>query len=204
MNVTGHSCSWFHKDPQQQYHRVLCSFQQLSLPLSMPSLRHHWSLSPTCCQLWWRYTLIPLLVCLLYIACIHVSAILTTFTCSVDLPTIRYIQLVPDLSSSTLTTYVPDLTGLIPYPSADFILRFGAQMRFLSSPFQIFFDLQSYVAEQHQNQAIVGLTRSVNPHVRSWPGAVVVLKRTSANGGTYTDFQLSDIEHIRAYFALLR
>ena len=121
-----------------------------------------------------------------------------------DLPTIRYIQLVPDLSSSASTTYVPDLTGLLSYPVADFILRFGAQMRFLSSPFHIFFDLQSYVAGSPRNNAIAGITRPVNIQARPWPGPVVVLKRTSASGGIYSDFQLSDIEHIRAYFALLR
>ena len=99
--------------------------------------------------------------------------------------------------------YIPDLTGLVSYPVGDFILRFGAQMRFLSSPFHIFFDLQSYVTNSQLNRAVTGLTRSVNPHARPWPGAVVVLKRTNASGGTYTDFQISDIEHIRSYFALI-
>ena len=84
------------------------------------------------------------------------------------------------------------------------LLQFGVDMQFLSSPFHIFYCVESFIRDAYPNKAIRTLTRGVTPEPRHWPGTVVVLKLADTARADYIDMSPQDLLHVREYFAYIK
>ena len=96
---------------------------------------------------------------------------------------------------------VPALQEFFPSECGRILLQFGTGMRYLQTPFHIFYCIDSYVHDTSPNKAIAKLTRGVIPPPRPWPGTVVVLKLVDVAVPEYTNIESGDLLHIREYFA---
>ena len=83
------------------------------------------------------------------------------------------------------------------------LLQFGHHMRFLTSPFHMFYCVDSYIANTHHNRAIASLTEGALPRPRPWPGTVLVFKLAKSGDRSYVDVESADILDVREYFAHL-
>ncbi|KAI0712622.1 hypothetical protein C8Q76DRAFT_797456 [Earliella scabrosa] len=79
-------------------------------------------------------------------------------------------------------------------------IQFGHRMRFLQSPFHMFYCVDSYTSNTHPNRAVESMTEGAIPKPRPWPGLVLILKLESASSKTYVDLDTADIPDIREYF----
>ena len=73
-------------------------------------------------------------------------------------------------------------------------------MRFLKSPFHMYYCLESYRTNSFPNRAIGSLTKGVQPVPRPWPGTVLVLKMVNHARFDYVDFTEHDVMDIREFF----
>ena len=83
-------------------------------------------------------------------------------------------------------------------------IQFGKGLRYLTSPFHIYFCADTYIADALHNRAISSLTSDVDPPPRPWPGTVLIMKLSGHGRYDYIDFKEEDIADIREYFALRR
>ncbi|KAI0682585.1 hypothetical protein C8Q76DRAFT_586592, partial [Earliella scabrosa] len=95
---------------------------------------------------------------------------------------------------------IPRLRDFFGHSCGRMILQFGHNMRFLTSPFHMFYCIDSYASDTHHNRAIEALTAGARPKPRPWPGTVLVLKLTSHTSREYMDIGLHDLPDIREYF----
>ena len=84
------------------------------------------------------------------------------------------------------------------------LLQFGRGMRFLESPFHMFYCIDSFVTDSHPNEAIKSLTRDVEPEPRQWPGTVLFLKVAGTAQLDFVDLPAQDVLDIREYFVNFR
>ncbi len=77
-------------------------------------------------------------------------------------------------------------------------------MRFLSSPFHIFFCLESFITNSYPNRAIVSMLHGVQPTPSPWPGSVLILKLSGAGDESYVSIRPGDVPDIREYFVHFR
>lgn len=79
-------------------------------------------------------------------------------------------------------------------------------MRFLPSPFHVFFCFDSFITNSYPNRAIASMLHGVSPSPSPWPGSVLVLKLSLSGrtDGSYTSVQPQDVADIREYFVRFR
>ena len=73
-------------------------------------------------------------------------------------------------------------------------------MRFLKSPFHMYYCVESYRSNSFPNRAIMSLTNGVHPTPRPWPGTVLVLKMTNHAHFDYVNFTQDDLADIAEFF----
>ncbi|KAI0723397.1 hypothetical protein C8Q76DRAFT_394182 [Earliella scabrosa] len=84
------------------------------------------------------------------------------------------------------------------------IVQFGRHMRFLVSPFHMFYCMDSYVTDSYPNRAIQFLTIDADPKPRAWRGTVLFLRIVNQATPEYVDIRLRDVLDIREYFVHFR
>lgn len=94
----------------------------------------------------------------------------------------------------------PVLVDFFRHRCARMLLCFGAHMRFLSSPFHVFFCLDSFVTNSHPNRAIASMVHDVHPSPSPWPGSILVLKLSGGLDKSYVSVHPVDVLDIREYF----
>ncbi|KAI0702198.1 hypothetical protein C8Q76DRAFT_697920 [Earliella scabrosa] len=90
------------------------------------------------------------------------------------------VRLVRPATGARSGHLVPALEEYFPHPCARTLIQFGQGMRFLKSPFHVYYCLESYHTNSFPNRAIGSLTKNVQPVPRPWPGTVLVLKMTDS------------------------
>ncbi|KAI0715425.1 hypothetical protein C8Q76DRAFT_796182 [Earliella scabrosa] len=116
------------------------------------------------------------------------------------LPQFVQVRLVRDTTDVFSKYPVPVLYEFFSGRCGRTLLQFGRGMRFLGSPFHMFYCVDAFVTNSYPNEAIKSLTRDVNPSPRPWPGTVLVLKVSSNAHPDYIDIRSRDLLDVREYF----
>ncbi len=119
---------------------------------------------------------------------------------SLDRPQFVQVALVQRKQREQRLPAGPVLVDFFRHRCARMLLRFGAHMQFLSSPFHIFFCLDSFITNSHPNRAIASIVQDVHPTPSPWPGTVLVLKLSGAPDESYVSVRPQDVPDIREYF----
>ena len=117
-----------------------------------------------------------------------------------ELPQLVHVRLIRDLQDVCAKYPSPVLYEFFAGRVGRTLLQFGRGMRFLGSPFHMFYCLDSFITDSHPNEAIKSLTRDVEPEPRPWPGTVLVLKVAGNAQPDYIDLRARDVPDIREYF----
>ena len=84
-------------------------------------------------------------------------------------------------------------------------LLFGADFQMLQSPLHIYHGYWSPWESSVPNAALYAFTvSSEGVPRRPWYGTVLVVKLDDVAASQYTDFNVDDLAHIRAFFAMYR
>ena len=125
-------------------------------------------------------------------------------TAITDIPQFVQIQLVQDPFKLPTQYPVPMLYEFFAGRIGRTMLQFGREMRFLVSPFHMFYCIDSYCTDSHHNRAIQSLTADVVPAPRAFPGTVMFLRIVDHANPTYANVRPRDVLDIREYFVHFR
>ena len=121
-----------------------------------------------------------------------------------EYPEFVQIRLVRNKDDPFSVFPVPVLNEYFRSKCGRILLQFGVDKQFLSSPFHIFYCVESYIRDAYPNNALATLTRGVDPRPRAWPGTIVVLKLADVARAEYVDMCPQDLLHVREYFAYVQ
>ena len=117
-----------------------------------------------------------------------------------DAPQYVQVQLVRPKLGARSAHFVPALEEYFAHACARTLIQFGQDMRFLKSPFHMYYCVESYRSNSYPNRAIASLVKGVEPAPRPWPGSVLVLKMANHAHFDYLDFTDDDVLDIREFF----
>ena len=121
-------------------------------------------------------------------------------TSILDTPEYVRVRLVRPANAATTGHLVPVLDEFFRHACARTLIQFGRDMRFLKSPFHMYFCVESYRTNSFPNRAIAALMNGVQPSPRPWPGTVLVLKMDNHARFDYVDFTDDDIPDLLEFF----
>ena len=93
-----------------------------------------------------------------------------------DLPHLVRVRLTHNPHDSRIKHPGPLLEPFFAGRCGRVIVQFVRHMRFLVSPFYMFYGMDSYVTDSYPNRAIQSLTIDADPKPRAWRGTVLFLR----------------------------